>query len=108
MKLIFGGFEEDMSTIQPPNMKVVLPIHTELSGLIFLAYNGFILCWEFTFDFLLYLFENRDRNLQSGVIVDCRCFDSVWQPPGAIQPQILKRIGQQEAYERHSYMCVCF
>ena len=35
MKLIFGGFEEDMSTIQPPNMKVVLPIHTDLSELIF-------------------------------------------------------------------------
>ena len=32
-------------------------------NLYFLAYNGFILCWEFTLVFLMYLFENRDRNL---------------------------------------------
>ena len=51
--------------------------------------------YHFTFRVSL---ENRDRNLESGVMAECRCFDSVWQPPGAIQSQILKRI------EQHSYM----
>ena len=47
MKLIFGGFEEDMSTNHPPNMKVKLAIEMKLSTFHFFTFsfgfNGFIL-----------------------------------------------------------------
>ena len=32
LKLIFGGFEEYMSTLQIPNMKIKLPIEMDLYG----------------------------------------------------------------------------
>ena len=47
MKLIFGGFEEDMSTNHPPNMKVKLAIEIEISMFYFFLrihiFNRFIL-----------------------------------------------------------------
>ena len=47
MKLIFGGFEEDMSTNHPQNMKVKLAIEIDLSTFLFFelsfSFNGFIL-----------------------------------------------------------------
>ena len=102
MKLIFGGFEEDMSTKHPPSMKVILAIEMELSTFHFftrsmgLSYKRWSLKSHHSESARSRLgFYPELKNETSNRL---RSFNSPWHPIRSLLPAILSINGHLEVF----------